>query len=62
MKEFKVPRNDRLLSEIYAKFDLRARVHRAATGHRRTAVAIDSKEMKECPARYECWLKGKVKR
>ena len=59
MREFKVPRNDALLSEIYAKFDL-VRESIALNRPPPHCCAIDSKEMKECPARYECWLKRKV--
>jgi len=56
IKEFTVPRNDALLSEIYAKF---ARV--------REAIALDqipnyccpkgSTVMQNCKARFACWLK-----
>lgn len=61
MMEFKVPRNDALLSEIFTKFD-----------YVRECIALDippthccpigSVQNKDCPARYECWDKGKVAR
>lgn len=59
MREYRVPRNDALLSQIFAKFD-----------YVRECVALEtppeyccppgSKEMDACPARYECWLKKTV--
>lgn len=55
MKEFVVPRNDALLSEIYAKFD---RVREAIALNRPPmyCCAKGSPEMTSCPARFCCWL------
>lgn len=61
MKEFKVPRNDMLLSEIYAKFDY-VRECIALDTPPPHCCALGSIQMKECPARYRCWLKDKVAR
>lgn len=56
IKEFKVPRNDKLLSEIYAKF---ARVREAIALNRPPlyCCTLGSKELQSCPARFCCWLK-----
>lgn len=56
IKEFIVPRNDVLLSEIYAKF---ARVREAIALNRPPlhCCAKDSPQMTSCPARFACWLK-----
>jgi hypothetical protein len=55
IKEFIVPRNDALLSEIYAKF---ARVREAIALDRPPlhCCAKDSPQMTSCPARFACWL------
>lgn len=59
MKEFKVPRNDALLSEIYAKFDYVRECIEMNTPPPH-CCSRDSLDMKKCPARYECWLRDKV--
>ena len=58
MREFKVPRNDELLSRTYEKFD---RVRDALEDDVLPApcCAPESPEMKECPFRYFCWGKEK---
>lgn len=58
MKEFLVDRNDRLLSQIFAKFDrvLEAIANNTPPEH---CCPLDSVKMKACPARFECWLKDK---
>ena len=58
IKEFIVPRNDTLLSEIYGKF-----------GRVREAIALNkpplhccpkgSPQMTSCPARFACWMSDK---
>ena len=55
MKEFIVPRNDALLSEIYGKFD---RVREAIALNRppTPCCAPGSNTVDSCPARYSCWL------
>lgn len=54
MREFKVNRNDELLSRTYEKFD---RVRDALEDDVMPApcCAPESAEMKECPWRYFCW-------
>jgi len=59
MREFKVPRNDELLSEIYRKFDF-VRESIALNRPPPHCCSMGSAEMKKCPARYCCWLKDKV--
>ena len=54
-KEFRVPRNDKLLSEIYSKFDYVRSCIEMNTPPKYCCV-LGSKEMDNCPARYECWL------
>lgn len=55
-KEFRVPKNDSLLSEIYAKFDLvRAAIEMNAPP--KYCCTLGSKEMDKCAARFRCWLK-----
>ena len=54
-REFRVPRNDSLLSEIYAKFDM-VRSCIAMNTPPRYCCSLGSKEMDDCPARWECWL------
>lgn len=54
-KEFRVPRNDKLLSEIYAKFDY-VRSCIAMNTPPKYCCVLGSKEMDNCPARYSCWL------
>ena len=57
MREFKVRRNDELLSEIYGKFD---RVLDALESDTLPApcCSFGSSTMKECPFRETCWGKG----
>ena len=54
-KEFRVSRNDELLSEIYQKFD---DVREAVELDRppKACCMVDSSRMQSCPARYVCWL------
>lgn len=58
MKEYRVNRNDGLLSEIFAKFDhvRECIAHNTPPEH---CCPLDSIQMKACPARYECWMAGK---
>jgi len=58
LKEYRVQRNDALLSEIYTKFDL-VREAIATNTPPRHCCMPDSPEMKVCPARMVCWLKPK---
>lgn len=59
MREYRVPRNDRLLSEIFAKFDYVRECIKFNTPPE-YCCAPGSKEMEKCPARYQCWLKKTV--
>lgn len=59
MKEFLVNRNDVLLSEIFAKFAY-VRECIATNTPPEHCCPLDSLVMKACPARFECWLSGKV--
>lgn len=59
MKEYRVNRNDKLLSEIFAKFDY-VRECIALNTPPEYCCPLDSITMKACPARYECWMKGQV--
>ena len=59
MKEFLVERNDRLLSDIFAKFDY-VRECIATNTPPEHCCPLDSITMKACPARYECWLSHQV--
>lgn len=54
-KEYRVNRNDKLLSETYGKFDY---VRESIQLNRppRHCCALNSPEMNKCPARYVCWL------
>jgi hypothetical protein len=56
MREFRVPRNDELLSRTYEKFD---RVRDALEDDNMPApcCAPESAEMKVCPFRFFCWGK-----
>lgn len=58
MREFLVDRNDHLLSQIFAKFDhvMECIANDAPPEH---CCSLDSVAMKACPARFECWLKGR---
>ena len=59
IKEFPVVRNDELLSDIYRKFD-NVREAIALNQPPRFCCAPESKEMKACPARFQCWLKDET--
>lgn len=59
MKEYRVPRNDALLSQIFAKFDY-VRECIALNTPPEYCCSPGSKEMDACPARYQCWLKRTV--
>lgn len=59
MREYRVPRNDKLLREIFAKFDY-VRECIALNSPPEYCCSPGSKEMDKCPARYECWLKKTV--
>jgi len=59
MQEFRVDRNDELLSEIFDKFSY-VRECIANNTPPEHCCPIDSVAMKACPARYSCWLKNKV--
>lgn len=59
MREYRVPRNDALLSEIFAKFDYVRECVDLKTPPE-YCCSLGSKEMEACPAKYECWLKSKV--
>jgi hypothetical protein len=54
-KEFRVPRNDKLLSEIYAKFDF-VRSCISMNTPPNPCCMLNSKQMENCPARFMCWL------
>lgn len=61
MKEFRVDRNDDLLSRIFAKFAY-VRECIANDTPPEHCCPLDSVAMKACPARFECWLSGKEAR
>lgn len=61
MKEFRVDRNDQLLSQIFAKFAY-VRECIAANTPPEHCCPLDSVAMKACPARFQCWLSGKEAR
>lgn len=54
MKEFHVRRDQRLLDDIYGKFD-RVREAIATNTKPRACCGYRSKEMAACPARFCCW-------
>lgn len=54
MREFRVPRNDKLLSKTYEKFD-RVRDYLEDDVMPPPCCAPDSAEMKGCPFRHFCW-------
>jgi hypothetical protein len=56
MREFFHHRNDVLLDQIFEKFAYIRECIESNTPPRHCCV-VDSQEMQECPARYECWLK-----
>ena len=55
MKEYRVPRKDTLLSEIYQKFDF-VRESIALNRPPKYCCPFDSQTMKSCAARGVCWL------
>lgn len=55
MKEFRVDRNDVLLSQIFAKF-AHVRDCIATSTPPEHCCSLDSVQMKACPARFSCWL------
>jgi hypothetical protein len=57
LKELPHTRNDKLLEEIFYKFDY-VREAIAANDPPRHCCAYDSPEMSSCAARFSCWLKG----
>ena len=59
MKEYRVPRNDTLLSEIYQKFDF-VRESIALNKPPKYCCPYDSPAMKTCAARGVCWLAEEV--
>lgn len=58
LKELRVERNDKLLEEIYTKFDYVRRSIEANVPPE-LCCAYGSAEMKSCAARHACWLKEK---
>jgi hypothetical protein len=59
MREYRVVRNDELLTDIFEKFDY-VRASIAANKPPEHCCAKGSAEMKKCPARFECWLRKEV--
>lgn len=59
MKEFRVRRNDELLTQIFQKFDI-VREAIALNEPPEYCCASGSDIMKKCPARYQCWLSDEV--
>ncbi|AVJ48461.1 hypothetical protein SEA_NUEVOMUNDO_217 [Mycobacterium phage NuevoMundo] len=59
MREYRVPRNDQLLTQIFQKFDY-VRECIALNKVPEYCCMPQSKEMDACPARYQCWLKDKM--
>jgi len=59
MKEFRVNRNDALLSQIFTKFDY-VRECIAADTPPEHCCSLGSVQMQSCPARFECWQAGQV--
>lgn len=59
MKEYRVNRNDVLLSDIFAKFAHVLDCIATSTPPEH-CCPLDSVKMKSCPARYECWQAGQV--
>lgn len=59
MREYRVPRNDQLLSSIFQKFDY-VRECIALNTPPEYCCSLGSKEMDACAARYSCWLKSTV--
>lgn len=61
MREFRVPRNDALLAEVFAKF-AHVRDCIAANTPPEHCCPLNSVQMKACPAKFECWLSKKTLR
>lgn len=61
MREYRVPRNDGLLKVIFDKFDY-VRECIALNSPPEYCCSLGSKEMDNCPAKLQCWLKGKVEK
>lgn len=59
-REFIVHRDDELLARTFAKFDYVRECVKNNTPPPH-CCSKGSKEMKECPAKYECWLQSEVK-
>ena len=59
MKEFRVNRNDELLSQIFAKFDY-VRECIALNTPPEHCCSLNSVQMQACPARFECWQAPRV--
>lgn len=55
MREFVIGKNEKLLQSVFDKFD-HVRECIAAGTPPAHCCALDSVEMKSCPARFECWL------
>jgi hypothetical protein len=58
MREYRVERNDRLLGEIFAKFDEVTEAIQKDTPPPH-CCAKGSLDMHRCPARFQCWLKDR---
>ena len=56
VKEFRCPRNDKLLSEIYSKFAYVRECIEQDKIPPRACCAYGSETMRRCPARFVCWL------
>jgi hypothetical protein len=54
-REYRVPRNDELLSSIFARFD-HVRESIALNRPPDPCCALGSPQMTKCPARTQCWL------
>jgi hypothetical protein len=59
MREYRVPRNDALLTQIFDKFAY-VRECIALNSPPEYCCAPESPEMQKCPAKYSCWLAKKV--
>lgn len=55
MKEFRVPRNDEKLSQVYEKFENVREALETDTPPRH-CCSLGSPQMKSCPFRFSCWL------
>lgn len=61
MREYQYTRDDDLLARTFAKFDYVRECIENNTPPPHCCTK-GSKEMKKCPARYECWLSSEVRR